>query len=305
VSPIQVRPFERADRDQVTALVNAHIGAVVPNVSVSVQGLMSQLEREPGEFIVDPWVVDRATLVAEQRGRIVAAAHLLRYGTGAHVGDTYRGAGEIRWLVCWPPAPFWPDSIEAGDTLAAACLAQLVRWEVPRRYADGTLPAPGVYGVPEQWPHVRAIYERAGFRADGGRTEVVFVAPVGRLLRSGAAPLDGLACRRTVGVSGTRISAVRGDTVLGYVEVDTNLDTGARMSRLSGWADIGNLWVDEAHRRRGLGRWLVGQAAAWLDLGGVGRVLDYADSGDSGYAGFLTAVGFAELTRTVRGLTLS
>jgi hypothetical protein len=38
--------------------------------------------------------------------------------------------------------------------------------------------APGVYGVPEQWPHVRAIYERAGFRADD-RTEVVFLAAVG------------------------------------------------------------------------------------------------------------------------------
>jgi hypothetical protein len=66
---IQVRPFARGDREQVTTLVNAHIGAVVPNVSVSVQGLLSQLEREPGEFIVDRWVTERLTLVAEQHGR--------------------------------------------------------------------------------------------------------------------------------------------------------------------------------------------------------------------------------------------
>lgn len=35
------------DREPVTTLVNAHIAAVVRGVSVSVQGLMSQLEREP------------------------------------------------------------------------------------------------------------------------------------------------------------------------------------------------------------------------------------------------------------------
>jgi hypothetical protein len=59
---IEVRRFARSDRDQVTALVNAHIGAVLPNVSVSVQGLLSRLEREPGEFIVDRWVAERIAL---------------------------------------------------------------------------------------------------------------------------------------------------------------------------------------------------------------------------------------------------
>jgi hypothetical protein len=32
---------------------------------VSVNTLMNQLEREPGEMVVDPWVIERATLVAE------------------------------------------------------------------------------------------------------------------------------------------------------------------------------------------------------------------------------------------------
>jgi GNAT superfamily N-acetyltransferase len=303
VSSIQVRPFARSDREQVTALVNAHISAVVPNVSVSVQGLMSQLEREPGEFIVDPWVDDRVTLVAEQRGRVVAAAHLLRYGSDERVGESYRDAGEIRWLVCWPAAAYWPDAIDAGHALADACLSQLARWSVSRRYADGTLPAPGVYGVPEQWPHIRAIYEQVGFRHDG-RTEVIFVAAVEDLPRPGGTPLTGLTHHRTVGVNGTRISAVLDATVLGYIEVDTNLDTGARMSRLSGWADIGNLRVDEAYRRQGMGTWLVAQAAAWLRLGGVARILDYADAENEEYAAFLKTVGFTVLTRTARGLTM-
>ena len=79
MSAIEVRPFRRGDRDQLTKLVNAHAGAVVPGMSVSVHTVLSQLEREPGEFITDPWVSDRATLVAEQGGRVAAAAHLLRY----------------------------------------------------------------------------------------------------------------------------------------------------------------------------------------------------------------------------------
>ena len=296
-----IRPFARGDRDQVTSLVNAHIAAVAPGVSVSVQALMSQLEREPGEFIVDRWVRDRVTLVAEQRRRVVAAAHLLRYTDDEDTGENYRNAGEIHWLVCWPDTPYWPDASQAGDALAVACHAQFQRWGVTRRHADGMLPAPAVYGVPEQWPHIRAIYERIGFR-HVGRTEVVFLARVDGLRRPGP-PLAGLTTRRTLGVNGTRLQAVLGDVDVGYIEVDTNLDAGPRSSRVGAWADVGNLWVEPDHRRRGIGGWLVGRAAAWLELGGTARLLDYADADERDYAGFLTAMGFTELTRTARGFT--
>jgi len=301
---VQVRPFRRADRDQVTELANAHIAAVVPNASISVQALLSHLEREPGEFIVDPWVVERLTLVAEQRGRIVAAAHLLRYGKDDRVSQSYRGAGEIRWLLCWPAASFWPDAEEAGGALALACLEQLDRWQVDRGYADGTLPVPGVYGVPEQWPHVRTIYERAGFVPEG-RTEAIYLGRVADLPRPGPAPLPGLTHRRTVGVNGTRFSVVQDAHVIGYVEVDTTLDAGSRTSRLGGWADIGNLHVEPAYRRKRIGTWLVSLAADWLELGGVARVLDYLTIGESGFdarAAFLGTLGFRELTRTIRGM---
>ena len=104
-------------------------------MSVSVNAVMSQLEREPGEFVVDPWVTERVTLVADQRRRVVAAAHLLRY---------------------------------TGD-----------------------------------------------------------------------------------------------DDVIGYIEVESCEDAG-RLPRHGGWADIGNLHVAESHRCKGVGAWLVGQAADWL-----------------------------------------
>ena len=116
---VEVRPFARQDREQVTALVNAHVGAVVPGVSVSVNAVMSQLEREPGEYIVDPWVAERTTLVAVERERVVAAAHLRRYADDDRVSESFRGAGEIYWLQCWR------NATGAGNELAQRCIAQL------------------------------------------------------------------------------------------------------------------------------------------------------------------------------------
>src|SRR5207342_2696819 len=70
---------------------------------------------------------------------------------------------------------------------------------------------------------------------------------------------------------------------------------------------VGNLRVTEQrYRRRGVASWLLGQAADWLLLAGVDRLLDYAwlDGTDPGgldyadYRAFLPAAGFQELTRT-------
>ena len=96
MSDVRVRPFRRGDRDQLTHLVNAHAAAVVPGMSVSVNTVLGSLERQPGEFIEDPWVSERVTLVAEQRSRVAAAAHLLRYFPDERAGESARGAGEIR-----------------------------------------------------------------------------------------------------------------------------------------------------------------------------------------------------------------
>jgi GNAT superfamily N-acetyltransferase len=316
MSDVQVRPFRRGDRDQLTQLVNAHAEAVVPGMSVSVNTVLGSLERQPGEFIVDPWVRERVTLVAEQRNRVAAAAHLLRYYPDDRAGPGYRAAGEISWLLSWPLAPaghpFWPDVTGAAEALMAAGTGVFGRWGVTRQSAGGELPVPGVYGVPEQWPHIAALYRRAGF-SHTGHTEVVYLAPVEDLpgpFDPGRPPLDGLTVSRSVGINGCRLSAVLGADVIGYIETEI-LDQGERLSRHGGWADVGNLRVASPYRRRGVGSWLIGQAAGWLRLAQVTRLLDYAwldgtdPAGQSydGYRAFLSAVGFRELTRTARGWT--
>jgi GNAT superfamily N-acetyltransferase len=313
MSSVQVRPFRRGDRDQLTRLVNAHAEAVVPGINASVNTVLSSLERRPEEFIEDPWVSERVTLVAEQAGRIAAAAHLLRYFSDERAGVAARDAGEICWLLFWPQAPAgnpsWPDATGAAEALMAACTGQFGTWGVSRQYAGGELPVPGVYGVPEQWPHVAGLYQRSGF-SHTGHTEVVYLARVQDLPDPAGAPPGALAVRRSVGINGCRLSAVLGPEVTGYIEIEI-LDEGQRLSRHGGWADVGNLHVMPPYRRRGVGTWLLGQAAGWLRLAEVSRLLNYAwlEGTDPGglnydsYRAFLPAVGFRELTRTARGWT--
>jgi GNAT superfamily N-acetyltransferase len=295
VPSIDVRPFHRRDREQLTTLVNAHVEAVLPGVAVSVNAVLSQLEREPGETIVDPWAVERATYVAVVRDAVVAAAHLVRYGSDERVSDSYRDAAEIRWLV------FAPGKDAAADALAARCVAAMGEWGVGRMYADGSLPAPAVYGVPDVWPHVGAALERAGF-VPGDRVEAVLVADVPNLPSGGAAPLDGLTVARALGGHATRFTALLDGRVGGIFEVQADLTAGGTLARLAGWADVWELHVDPELRRRGIGRWLVGHGADWLRLARADRLIDYAILGeDDAHLAFATALGFRELTRTRRG----
>ena len=293
---LDIRPFRRPDRDQLTALVNAHVAAVVPGIAVSVNTLLSQLEREPDEAIVDPWVIERRTLVAIERDAVVAGAHLLRYGNADDVSESYRGAGEIRWIVGRP------EHANALDALIAESVAALDAWDVTRRYADGSLPAPFVYGIPENWPHVRDALLRAGFVREG-RVEQILYVPVDELPGLAEPPIPGIELRRHVGYVGTRLTAVRDGKEIGMIEVE-GYPGGGRNPATVAWADIGNLNVREEHRRRGIATWLVAAAGEWLRLGRFDRLVGYVWPEEENTCAFLASVGFRHLTQTEKGWRL-
>jgi GNAT superfamily N-acetyltransferase len=298
----EVRAFRRTDGEQVTALVNAHVQAVMPGVSVPRNAVLAQLERDPGEFIVDPWVAERQMLVAEERGRIVAAALLHRYADDERVSESYRNSGSIHWLLYWIDAPYWPDASAAGTALMQRCIRQLADWNVRVMHASGELPAPVIYGVSDSWPHVMDLYEQAGF-VHSGRVEIIFVADVERIPRPAAVPIDGLTVRRNLGINGTRFSAVLEGRTVGFAEVESDLTRGGARARFAGWADVGNLEVDDDLQRRGVATWLLGHAAEWLDIGRVDRLLAYAWPEQEAMIAFLLGRGFVELARTRRGWT--
>ena len=114
MSEVQIVPFRREHREQLTDLVNAHIGAVVPGWAISTANLLNHLERDPDQYVVGPWVRERLTLVAMERERVVAAALLRRYHEEDRTTVDYRNAGEIAWIVCWP------EHLPAGGALARA-----------------------------------------------------------------------------------------------------------------------------------------------------------------------------------------
>ncbi|WP_405501376.1 N-acetyltransferase [Streptomyces anulatus] len=302
-----VRTFRRSDRHQLTDLVNRHAAAALPGVSTSVNTVLSSLEARPDEYVVDPWVAERLTLVTEQRGRVVAAAHLHRYRDEPDVGPDYRGAAAVQWIVHHPgDGDGGTVSSDAADLLLSACLATATRWQARSVHADGTLPCPGVYGVPGAWPHVRSALERAGF-VHTGATEVLLLAEVSDLPDTGEqAGRESPTLLRTLGPLGTRFTALAGDRVLGHLELDTTLDRPERVGRGGGLAELADVDLDTDAPEGAdntLAR-LLAQARDWLTLCGIDRLITCAYPEELDEIDALYRHGFREVTRTARGWEL-
>lgn len=195
---MEVRPFARRDREQLRELATAHAGTATPGASIPAATILNQLEHPLGEYVIGPWVTDLVTFVAVERDRIVGAAHLRRYADDERVSDSYRDVGEIVWLLSWP------DHLDAGRAVRDRALDHLAHWGVRLWYGDGSLPAPGVYGVSDSWPHVQLVYEEAGFDADEGQVEIVYAGMLCHFPEAGPPPLPELHLRRQLGPSRPR-----------------------------------------------------------------------------------------------------
>lgn len=294
---VAVRPFERHDRDQLTALVNLHVAAVIPGVVLSVNTVLSQLEREPYENVVDPWVAERQCLVAVREEGIVAAALLHRFRADADVRPHYRGAGEIRWLVCRP------DALESGSRLLEVALDQMDAWNVTVVGAECSFPALGCYGVPGTLPHVRSLLRDAGF-GEPKRTELVLVADCESLTGHHQPELSST---RRLGLLGARFTLRRDGEEVGFIEVCDHSAEMARSSVATRWADVGNLIVPDESQLSWAMPQLLLVAADWLLFGGVTRLAEYwaKDVDPPRYLDQLEQLGFRRLVVNERGLRRS
>jgi hypothetical protein len=293
---VAVRPFERRDRDQLTALVNLHVAAVIPGVVLSVNAVLSQLEREPYENIVDAWVAQRRCLVATRDDAIVAAALFYRFRTEEDVGPYYRGAGEIRWLVC-------TADVEAGERVLNTVLAQMEAWQVTAVSAECNFPALACYGVPDTLPHIRSLLSDAGF-GEPTRTEFVLAADCQSLTGRHQPELSRT---RTLGLLGPRFSLRRDGAEVGFIEVCDRSAEMARSSVSARWADVGNLIVPDEHQLSSAMPQLLSAAAEWLLLGGVTRLVDYwaKDVDPAAHHDQLEQLGFQRLVVNERGFRRS
>ena len=296
---MRVQPFEPSYLPQLLELVNLHLGAAVPGWALSGAFLAEHLERDHTEPITDPWVEERATLCAVDGGRVLAAAHLLRYGEGQEVGGGYRGAGEIDWFVALPGRD------DAATAVLAAVRERQAGWEVRKEYGwISGLPTIPMIGVPESWPHVATALERAGHRPTpknhdreaiyGGGLDGVPAPPE-------EPPVPGLTVRRTLGPWGTRFSAVAGGEEVGFCEIAPELTRGGLLPALRGWADLQEIRVHEDWRGRGIGGHLVRHAVAWLRLAGCDRIVFNVASPDeaAGAGRFYRRFGWEVIVREV------
>ncbi|MFC7446821.1 GNAT family N-acetyltransferase [Rhodococcus daqingensis] len=285
-----IRPFRRSDRHQVTEVVNAHIAALVPGWAVSTAVLLAQLEADPGQYVTDPWVQTRETLVVVEDSRVVGAAHLRCYRNSPDVGSDYRGSGEIAWLVCWP------GHADAASALVAAALRVIESWGARRVFADGDLPTPATVGIPDCWPHLAESLTEAGFRSRVDAVEMLYAGGIETLPTPDASVPEDV--RRSVGAHGVRFALGDGGTDLGCLEVIADCTRGGTLLRLAGWAEVAELDLPAGEDARTA---LLGSAADWLRMGGVANLFIALGDEDVEEAEYLEGLGWRRLATLRRG----
>ncbi len=119
---MRVHPFEPAYLPGLRTLINLHLSAVVPGWSLPDAAIATHLEHNYGEYVTDPWVIERTTLLATEGWRVLAAVHLLRYGDSEEVGEHFRRAGEFGWLLSVP------ERSEAAAVVLSEAREQLSSW---------------------------------------------------------------------------------------------------------------------------------------------------------------------------------
>jgi GNAT superfamily N-acetyltransferase len=303
--PARIEPLQAAHLPLVGALVNAHLGLLAPGWALTDAFIAGRLARNPSQAITDPWVVERVTLCALQDDRLMAAAHLLRYGRGPAVSASYHGAGEIAWFLAWT------DAVEAASALLRAAHEQMTVWQVAHEYAWGIgLPVGPFVGVPDVWPHISAWLAAAGFQAWTHDEEVVYGGSLGRIPAPAMPPLPGLTVQRRL-VTGHwaqhefRFAALVDGREIGRCEVALDLTENGALPSLRDWAELTALEVDAGWRGRGIGTWLVRHAATWLRLGGRKRIILATMLDNTGARRFYERLGWELLVREHKGWELA
>lgn len=279
---------------QVQQLVNDHLGAVVPGWALPAGFIASRLRRNPGSYIVDPWIVERKSLVALVRGRVCAVTHLLRYGD-----DTPRkGVGDISWILAWPEAS------DAAKTILSSAQEQMKIWGVTEGGICGDgLWVPVLSGVPDVWPHIIKLLEQSGYVASEKRQEAMYGGTLASIPVPGDPPIKGMSIMRDMGSFCTRFRAIIDGQAVSQCECCMDLSEGGRRPALTGWAELSEIETKVSWRNRGVGTWVLQHAIQWLRFGGYDRcVLSVTEEDESAGAGrFYQRFGWWPLVRLKKG----
>ncbi|MFN8530569.1 MAG: GNAT family N-acetyltransferase [Anaerolineae bacterium] len=296
---MEIHLFSLEYLPELQRLINQHISTVFPGWGVSATAIERHLQRNSHQPIIDPWVTERKTWAAFEQGRLVAAAHLLRYGTDDPVGEHYRGVCDIAWLLAdsehtTQAAALLHAGIEHAKTWGST---QLIAW-------DSHLPTPMIFGIPDVWSHLIQVFAQEGFEPMPSRREALYGGWIRDLPPPGTPPIHGLTLKRSVGrIWGTRFTAWLDGEEIAFCECSTDLSEGGEVPSLRGWGLLGELYTHDAYRSRGVGRWLIESMAAWMRMAGCDRiVLSCAEEDEQAGAGrFYQRLGWEIFTRLQDG----
>ncbi len=296
----EIVPYEHDHLPQVCELVNLHLSSAVPGWALPAEVIEAAMQRNPGEYVIDPWVAERKTICAVEGKRVVGIAHLLHYGSGDDVGVHYKGAGDISWFLVWP------EFGGAVHNLLGACQKQMVNWKVTDvKVWDNGLPVPLLGDIPDTWPHIRRVLSDERFRPTGD--EAIFGGWLQDVPLPAIAPLDGLTCQRRLRSNrGFGFSAMHKWREIGWCECIPDLTQGGLLPALKGWAELSELFIEEDWRGQGIGTWLMGQAVEWLRLAGCDRIAFSVAADDEGRGAgrFYERMGWNAFTRLKTGWSL-
>jgi hypothetical protein len=226
----RIDAFSAAHLPQLLQLVNLHLTSVIPGWALSEAALARHLERDDSQPVTDPWVAERASLCALEGSRVLAAAHVLRYGTESEIGDAYRGTAEISWFLARP------GRSDAAMEVLATVDDQFRRWGIanPRGWGPG-LPAGPLWGVPDVWPHVADALEAAGYRPDpAAHREALYGGWLPALAPPASSPVSGLTILQRVETYETRFAVSLDGEEIGHCDVQSDLTRGGQSPRASG-----------------------------------------------------------------------
>ncbi len=295
---MQITQFSDEHLPQLQRLVNGHLSAVAPGWALTTGYLRDRLEANPDQYILDPWVSQRRTLGALEKGRVVAAAHLLHYRSDPDVSASYRGAADIAWLVAWP------DSQPAAQALISACLETLSGWGAARIYAfDTGLPASVLAGLPDSWTHVQSTLQAAGFACQKPRFEAIYGGWLPRTHIGSPVEIRGLAFGRRVGRMDVTFTAQLNGREIGHCEISADLSEGGERPAFQRWGALFDLEIEADFRNAGIGSELVWRAVEWLRTAGCDRIVVPVgwDEEQAGVARFYERFGWRVMSRQTKG----
>ena len=286
---VQIAPLDRFHLPQAMDLVNSHLSTVIPGWNLTPDYFWERLKRNPKEAIVDPWVVERKSIVGIVKDRVCAVALLLRYGDDTR----WKGVGEIDWIL------FWPGEREAGEAVLTECRRQMNIWQVLDERVSGPLPVSTCVGIPNVWPHIIDLMEQFGYSSNEDVDESVYGGTLNGISAPGEPPVRGVTIHRDVGRFGTRFVAQWEGRDVAHCECISDLTQGGQLPALAGWAELSEVETSESMRNQGVGSWVVRHAVEWLRLAKCDRVvLSVAREDEQAGAGrFYNRFGWMPLVR--------